>query len=636
MSDVFVSYKAEDRRRVRPLVEALQAEGYSVWWDEQIGGGAAWRHAIEAELNAAKCVIVAWSNRSVGPEGTFVQDEATRAQQRHVYVPVLIDKVHLPLGFGEMQALALNGWHGKRTDPRYQAVLAAVRRNVGGEGAALSPPATHPHIDRRTVIAGSAVAAVAVAGVGGWALLKPSAAAATDSIAVLPFENLSGDPAQAYFSDGIAEELRSALSRIPGLKVVGRTSSEAVRNDDAESAAKKLEVGNILTGSVRQSPSTIRVTAELIDGRSGLDRWSQDYDRSPGDSIKIQTDIAENVATALSAALGRVAQATVRVGGTQNVEAQRLFIQAGALASGPQSNKAKETFLQALKLLDSAIALDPNYAAAYARKSDVLNGFTNNYASAAELGRDRAECLRLAGVALRLAPNLPTAHVALGEAYMSNLQIALASAELKRALTLAPGDASILAKNSGLASLIGDATGALRLVDQAIALDPLNKVPYDYRVSALYADGRFADAVNYAQQLQRNSPQFFDSPMTVADSLVLLGRFHEAEQYYAVAEPDYWHRLTGEAILLIRSGDRPEAGRKLQRLKQLFGDAASTQYGEIYAQLGDKDRAFAALERAFAIKDAGLLGARAEPFLDPLRPDPRFGVLLKKMNFPAV
>ena len=133
MSDVFVSYKAEDRKRVKPLVEAIQAEGFSVWWDEQIGGGSAWRQAIETELNAAKCVIVIWSNRSVGPDGTFVQDEATRAQQRHVYVPVLIDKVHLPLGFGETQALPLTGWRGDRADPHYEAVLAAVQRNVAGK-----------------------------------------------------------------------------------------------------------------------------------------------------------------------------------------------------------------------------------------------------------------------------------------------------------------------------------------------------------------------------------------------------------------------------------------------------------------------------------------------------------------------
>ena len=144
MADVFVSYKAEDRKRVRPLVDALEAEGLSVWWDEQIGGGAAWRQAIEAELNSAKCVIVIWSKRSIGPEGTFVQDEATRAQQRRVYVPVLIDKVHLPLGFGETQALPLTGWHGNQSDPRYQAVLAAVRRNVGDEGASPARPVSQP------------------------------------------------------------------------------------------------------------------------------------------------------------------------------------------------------------------------------------------------------------------------------------------------------------------------------------------------------------------------------------------------------------------------------------------------------------------------------------------------------------
>jgi TolB-like protein len=100
---------------------------------------------------------------------------------------------------------------------------------------------------------------------------------------VLPFANLSGDPKQAYFSDGIAEELRSALARPAGLKVVGRTSSEAVRNEDAETAANKLGVPNILTGSVRQSPETVRVSAQLIDGKNGIERWSQNYDRSPGD-----------------------------------------------------------------------------------------------------------------------------------------------------------------------------------------------------------------------------------------------------------------------------------------------------------------------------------------------------------------
>ena len=178
MSDVFVSYKAEDRKRVKPLVEALESDGYSVWWDEQIGGGTAWRQSIEAELNAAKCVIVMWSKRSVGPDGAFVQDEATRAQQRHVYVPVLIDKVHLPLGFGETQALPLTGWRGDRSDLRYRAVLAAVGRNVAGKRRVARSPLPRASFDRRTMIVGGTAAAIAVVGAGAWAFLKPGSASA--------------------------------------------------------------------------------------------------------------------------------------------------------------------------------------------------------------------------------------------------------------------------------------------------------------------------------------------------------------------------------------------------------------------------------------------------------------------------
>src|SRR5438477_4121770 len=141
MSDVFVSYKAEDRRRVKPLVDDLEADGYSVWWDEQISGGTAWRQTIEAELNTAKCVIVVWSKRSVGPEGAFVQDEASSAQERHVYLPVTIDRVHPPLGFGGTQACPLIRWHGNRSDPHYQDVLTTVKEIAGRGKRFAQPPA---------------------------------------------------------------------------------------------------------------------------------------------------------------------------------------------------------------------------------------------------------------------------------------------------------------------------------------------------------------------------------------------------------------------------------------------------------------------------------------------------------------
>ena len=633
MSDVFVSYKAEDRKRVRPLVEALEADGYSVWWDEQIGGGAQWRHMIEAELNAAKCVIVAWSKRSVGTEGTFVQDEATRAQVRHVYIPVLIDKVHLPLGFGEMQALPLSAWKGDRSDPHYQAILSAVTRLAGESAGGARPHSSGPALSRRGVLAGGGVAAVAIAGAGGWMFLKPASASANGSIAVLPFANLSGDPAQAYFSDGIAEELRSALGRIAGLKVVGRTSSEAVRNDDAQTAAKKLDVATILTGSVRQSPSTIRVTAELIDGKTGIDRWSEDYDRSPGDSIKIQTDIAENVANALSTALGGAAKAVVSVGGTQNPEAQRLFIQAGAVTDKDVND---ETAHQAFDLLDSAIALDPNYAAAYARKSGLLTAYGNSYAkSAQELAQQRAESLRLVRIALKIAPNLAQAHMALASLYSSNLQMGPAYVETRRAIELAPGDAFIVAIYANFASTLGHSAEAIQAGDQAIALDPLNTLAYNLRLRNLFSSRRYADVLRAARDLERKSSDSLNDPAVPGEALVMLGKNREAQAYFAKLPPDFWSRLTGEAIIMARSNDRAGAERKLASLQQNYRDAASYQYGQIYAQLGDKDRAFANLDHGFAIKDAGLQGLKTDPFLDPIRSDPRFAVLLRKMNFPA-
>jgi serine/threonine-protein kinase len=633
MSDVFVSYKAEDRRRVKPLVDALQADGFSVWWDEQIGGGAAWRQAIETELNAAKCVIVAWSQRSIGPEGTFVQDEATRAQQRRVYVPVLIDKVHLPLGFGETQALPLIGWRGNRADSKYQAVLAAVQGNVGAKRRRKELAVAGPRLDRRTAMVGGGVAAVAVASIGGWALLRSSPAHANRSIAVLPFANLSGDPNQAYFSDGIAEEIRSALARLAGLKVVGRTSSEAVRNDDAETAAKKLEVANILTGSVRQSPSTIRVTAELIDGKTGLDRWSQDYDRSPGDAIKIQTDIAENVAAALSATLGEAAKAALTVGGTENPDAQKLLIQAIALENGPNSREAVE---RALDLIGSSIRLDPNYADAYARKSALLVRWGDNYASTpAALARARTEALGLAQAALKIAPNLALAHRALFSVYSSNLQMASAVAELTRARALAPGDADTLASYGRYLARIRRFDQSLQALDQAIASDPLNSVAYTYRTGTLFYARRYRDAASFAKQIETKSPELAADPVVVGDNFVALGSFGDAQSYYDKAASDYWGRVTGEALLAARQGNKSVSLQKLDRLRQLYGDAASTQFGEIYAQLGEREEALAAIERAYEVKDAGLTTMLVDPWLDPIRKEPRFEAIVREMNFPA-
>jgi serine/threonine-protein kinase len=623
MSDVFISYKAEDRRRVQPLVQALQSDGYSVWWDQHISAGDEWRQTIERQLDAARCVIVAWSNHSVGPDGQFVRDEASRALQRRVYVPVTIDNVRIPLGFGESHATSLRGWRGDPSDTRYQTVLSAVRRIAGGGSEEATAKRPEVRIGRRAVITGGVVAVVA-AGAGGWTLLTRGSADASDSIAVLPFANLSADPAQAYFADGIAGEIRNTLTRVPGLKVAGSTSSVAVREDDAQTAARKLGVANILTGNVRQTSSTIRVTAELIDGGTGLTRWSQNYDRAPGDAITIQTEIAGDVARALAVALSASARNALAAGETSNIAAQTLVFQARNVSY----ELTVPALQQSLQLLDKAISLDPNYARAYAMKSFVANNLASRTArTPAELAQGRDEALQYAKVALSIAPDLPIARSALGWAHALKLQVGESLREHKIALSLASGDPDVI-RNYGYAmSSIGKPEEALRRVDEALALDPLNSASHTAHVSVLFEARRYTEAVRYSEKLKQDSPELFRFPVLLGHSLLMLGRTDEA----AVA---FGQDITGSALLAARSGNRELAFARLADLKERDGEFGNFDSARIYAQLGEKDAAFEALNRAWEVRESRLLGLRVDPYLDPLRGDSRYAALVDRLGLP--
>jgi serine/threonine-protein kinase len=628
-ADVFISYKAEDRRRIEPLVQALQADGYSVWWDQHIGTGDDWRQAIERQLDAARCVIVAWSKSSIGPEGHFVRDEASRAQRRQVYVPILLDAVEPPLGFGERQATPLRGWRGDRSDAGYQAIHAAVRRIVG-DGSGAAPAASEPGIDRRMVLVGGAAAAVAAAGFGAWALLEREAPSGSDSIAVLPFDNLSGDPAQGYFADGIAGEIRNTLTRIGGLKVAGSTSSTAVRADDAQTAARKLGVANILAGSVRQTASTIRVTAELIDGRTGLAKWSQNYDRAPGDVIGIQTDIADNVARALAVALGASARQALAIGETSNVAAQRLVFQARELSY----EFTMPAFRRSLQLLDQAIALDPEYARAHAIKSFVANNLASAASTPADRARGRESALQMARTALSIAPDLPIARSALAYAHGLNLELVDCLREHGIAHSLAGGDPDVLRNYGWTRSNIFGGGDGLDLVDEALALDPLNPASHEAHVDVLCDARRYEEAVDYSLRLQREAPELFQFPARLVHALLMLGRPGEAAPVLEKVRDERW-RTYCEALLAARTGDRALALSRLAALQQDQGEMASYGYGQILAQLGDKDPAFAALDRAWEILDFRLIGLRVDPYVDPLRDDPRYAALVARIGFPA-
>ena len=629
MSDVFVSYKAEDRARVRPLVDALEADGLAVWWDAHIGGGDEWRDTIARHLDEARCVIVVWSKRSVGPEGRFVRDEATRALRRHAYLPVRIDKVEPPLGFGETQALPLNGWKGDRADPRYLAVANAVRVITGLEPHGHVEAPQSSAIGRRPLLAGGA-AALAAASVGGWFLFKPGSAKA-NSIAVLPFANLSGDPAQAYFSDGMAEELRSALSRIAGLRVVARTSSEMLRDSDAKTAASKLGVEHIVAGSVRRSPSMIRVNAQLIDGDDGLERWSETFDRPAGDVLTIQSEIAANVAQALSIELGGVAKAALAVGGTTNVQAQDLVLQAEQI----RRDDSEASFRRALSLLDQAIALDPNYAVAHARKAFVLTYLGSVHALSAEQAhRERDMGLQSAHRAITIAPRLAVGHAALSNVLRDQLQMGPALRETEIASGLGGTDALTLHNYTMLLVTSGRSSEAQAMAERVIELDPLNPVSFEVQMVTHYYGRRYREAIAAGRRGLQMAPDRLRLRGFIGNSYLQLNQPDVGAREYAKLPSGDYRRLLGEAVIAARSGRRAAAEAAREALRQRYGDAAHWQYGQIYAQLGMPDDAFAAFEAAWGVRDPGLGFLRVDPFVDPLRKDPRFAGIEAKLKFP--
>ena len=254
----FLSYARADQDRAAKLARALEVAGVDLWWDTMIEGGAAFAKSIEAALENSNAVIVVWSAASVGSD--WVLDEAAKGRDLRKLVPVTFDGTEAPLGFRQYQAIDLSHWRG---DPRATAIVSIVRaiRVATGQAVRQSPASatarSRPLASRRGILIAAAGATIAgAAGVLAWRQgLFGAPRGSSNSVAVLPFKNVGGDQDQAYFSDGLSEELRATLARNQRLQVMAQTSSATFResNDDVITIASKLGVAYLLEGSVRRS-----------------------------------------------------------------------------------------------------------------------------------------------------------------------------------------------------------------------------------------------------------------------------------------------------------------------------------------------------------------------------------------------
>jgi TolB-like protein len=556
LADVFLSYSRDDLPIARRFAKGFEREGFSVWWDAALIPGDAFDQAIETALNEAKAVVVLWSRTSVASR--WVRAEATLANENRTLVPVMIEPCKRPIMFELTHTPDLSKWTGDPQDEAWQTCVAAVRRFVDKAAPTFVPtvPIARGSRSRQTISArwqGILVALVIIAGGTIWvrnrsagehsASLAPTTAASTsvatpvvvtptgprDSIAVMPFANLTGDARKDYLGDGMAEEVINALTKVPGLKVPSRTSSFAYkgRNTDIRQIARDLSVTSILEGSVHSAGNRIRVTAQLIDARSGLHLWAQTYDRKFTDLFQLQDELAAAIVQALQVNLnGASSSAITQQPPTQDVEAYDLYLQGfSAMLRGTEPS-----LRLALDLYGRALARDPKFARALAARSRARLTFL---VRGLPLPNAREDAERDARQALALDPGMDVAHQALANvsalradwlqaesSYHAALSVGTVSPEIHsgyamvvlaatgrlhqayleggNAYRLAPASPNLLGVYAALSSYLGLDADAVKYADLAVELGglPGNGSVLQVSVLAAIRAGHFAEAAD--------------------------------------------------------------------------------------------------------------------------------------------
>ena len=448
----------------------------------------------------------------------------------------------------------------------------------------------------------------------------------TNSIAVLPFVDMSPAQDQEYFTDGLTENLLHALAQIRELKVAGRTSSFAFKglNTDLRDIGQQLNVSSILEGSVQKSGGRIRITTQLINTEDGYHRWSKTFDRDLTDIFSVQDEIAEAVANALRKTL--LGNEAVRKAPTTDFEAYNAYL----LGLSYYHIGSQESWQQAIEQFQLALEKDPNMALAWAGLSRATSLQTGSGSDFTE-GYTRARLA--ANKAIELDPDLADAHVALAEIQMSNdWDWDGAQASLDRAYSLRPGDPEILLEMANLKWIRGDILGAEEDIEQAMRQDPLNNLVNRRYVGTLARKGRLDEALAKGKFLANAMPETGGVYYGVSNVQMRLGNFEEALVWAKKDKFDHL-RLRNEAIIYHELGDHETAQQKLQEIIDTWGDDASAQVSEVYAAWGNVDETFAALERGFLVRDPGIVYIQSDDqMLELLKDDPRYEAFLRKLN----
>jgi len=449
-----------------------------------------------------------------------------------------------------------------------------------------------------------------------------------NSIAVLPFVNMSSDAEQEYFSDGISEEILNLLAKVSGLRVTSRSSAFSFKgqNLDVPTIATRLNVAHVLEGSVRKSDNQLRITAQLIDVVTDTHLWSQTYDRELANIFAIQDEIATAVVDALKITLLGIELNTAET----SPEAYALYLQ------GRHFHKlgTEESIKQAEMRLKQALAIDPGYAPAWTELGAVYERQSEDFAirplnDGYELARHATQQV------LALDPQSGLAYATLTRiAMFYDWDFTAAAQHLQQALALNPGDADLLFTASELNRILGRVDEAIDLMRQSIALDPVSYFGHLWLGDMYYRAHRLEEATDSLQMALSLNPSGYAGHNKLG--LVLLAQGDAPAALVAIKqETDDFRRLYGTAIVQHALGNTEASDEALQELIEEWRAVGAYQVALVYAFRGEIDYAFDWLEQAYENRDGGLTHLLLDPLLVNLHGDPRWLPLLYKVGLLA-
>ena len=610
---IFLSYASQDVGAARRIADTLRAAGFDVWFDQsELRGGDAWDVLIRKRIKGCILFVPLISkNTELRGEGYFrlewklaVDRSLLMADDQAFIMPVAVDetteaRARVPDRFRERQ------WSRLSTDAALAAFVERVAQTISRSGAGGGKRASPD---------------------------QPNAVSAVKAIAVLPLANMSADPENEYFSDGMTEEIINALSKVPGVHVASRSSCFAFKGKkdvNVRQIGEKLGVSTVLEGSVRKVGNRIRIAAQLVDVESGYQLWSETYDRQMEDIFALQDDISRSIVGALKLQL--IGDTAAVVAPTNSLDAYTTYLKGRF-----HFNKFNETGLRkANDLFQHALLQDPGFARAYAGIADVWCDLADDWVapdeayprakSAAERALQRdpdladamtsvgkvlswyewkfAEAVRYLERAVALSPNNADAHWVLATALPPAGRLHESIDAVNRALQLDPLRVEFFAWAARLLLYARDYKGAIAQGMETFEIDEENGRGFVFVGSAYLAMGDAEQALDWFQHGQGLDKAVRSYDTMIVRALASLGRAEEAQEILA--------RLEAES-------------------REQYVRAEYLAMG--HAAIGDFDGAFGALERAYQARSAGLIYLQFDPGYDPLRDDPRYEELVQRIG----